>query len=66
MKIAVLVGSGSSKKKGSINVKRGEKRRDTVGNAGAESKAKERHTRIINTGILQPIKYLQRHFPPTP
>lgn len=27
---------------------------------------KERHTCIINTGILQPIKYLQGPFPSTP
>lgn len=47
-------------------MKRREKCEDTVSDAGAESKANERHTRIINTGMLQPIKYLQRHFPPTP
>lgn len=50
----------------SINMKRREWCEDIVSDAGAESKAEERHTRIINTGMLQPIKYLQRHFPPTP
>lgn len=49
-----------------FDTKRGRQREEEVSSAEAESTATDRHTRIINTGMLQPIKYLQRLFPPTP
>lgn len=75
MVVAVVLGDNngtgvssrsSDVRRATSDVKRREWCQETVSDAEAESKEKERHTRIINTGMLQPIKYLQRHFPPTP
>lgn len=66
MKQWVIIAVNSSKRRGDGERHRDEDSRMGTTVAGAESKAKERHTRIINTGMLQPIKYLQRHFPLTP
>lgn len=63
--VALMVGEkeGAAEKE---RMKEGEKREGAVSNAGTECNAQKRHTRIINTGMLQPIKYLQSQFPSTP
>jgi hypothetical protein len=43
-----------------------EGREDGVGKLEERRDREKAKTCIINSGMLQPIKYLQRHFSPTP